>query len=81
MRLAIADDGPGLPADRREKTLARGGRLDETVQGPGLGLSIFQEIASLYGGAFTLENSEFGGLREVLSLPAAVMEIVRPAAE
>ena len=38
LRLAIEDDGPGLPTDQRQRALARGGRLDETVQGSGLGL-------------------------------------------
>lgn len=81
LRLAIEDDGPGLPVEDREKALARGGRLDETVQGTGLGLSIVQEIASLYGGAFSLEDSAMGGLRAVLTLPAAPSEALRPAAE
>ena len=81
LRLAIEDDGPGLPVADREQALARGGRLDETVQGSGLGLSIVQEIASLYGGAFTLEDSAMGGLRAVLTLPAAPTEAMRPAAE
>jgi signal transduction histidine kinase len=81
LRLAIEDDGPGLAVADRQKALARGGRLDETVQGSGLGLSIVQEIASLYGGAFTLEDSAMGGLRAVLTLPAAPTETLRPAAE
>ena len=81
LRIAIEDDGPGLPVADRQKALARGGRLDETVQGSGLGLSIVQEIASLYGGAFTLEDSAMGGLRAVLTLPAAPTEAMRPAAE
>ena len=81
LRLAIEDDGPGLPVSDLKKALARGGRLDETVQGSGLGLSIVQEIATLYGGTFTLEDSAMGGLRAVLTLPAAPMETLRPAAE
>ena len=70
-----------MPTDQRQKALARGGRLDETVQGSGLGLSIVQEISSLYGGSFTLEDSAMGGLRAVLTLPAAPMEASRAAAE
>lgn len=81
LRLAIEDDGPGLRADQRDQALARGGRLDETVQGSGLGLSIVQEISSLYGGSFALEDSALGGLRAVLTLPAAPMQISRAAAE
>lgn len=81
LRLAIEDDGPGLRADQRNQALARGGRLDETVQGSGLGLSIVQEISSLYGGSFALEDSAMGGLRAVLTLPAAPMQVARAAAE
>jgi signal transduction histidine kinase len=81
LRLAIEDDGPGLRSDQRDQALARGGRLDETVQGSGLGLSIVQEIASLYGGSFALEDSAMGGLRAVLTLPAAPMEVSRAAAK
>ena len=80
LRLAIEDDGPGLREDQRKQALARGGRLDESVQGSGLGLSIVQEISSLYGGSFALEDSALGGLRAVLTLPAAPMDVSRAAA-
>jgi len=81
LRIAIEDDGPGLPVDRRAQALARGGRLDETVQGSGLGLAIVQEIAALYGGSFELEDSGLGGLRAVLRLPATIVSAARAAAE
>ena len=70
-RLAIEDDGPGLPADDRNRAFTRGDRLDETVPGSGLGLSIVREIAELYGGGAELGASELGGLKVEIVLPAA----------
>jgi signal transduction histidine kinase len=71
-RLAISfeDDGPGLPPERREAALSRGGRLDESKPGSGLGLSIVNELARVYGGRLELESSELGGLKARLTLPA-----------
>jgi signal transduction histidine kinase len=68
--LSFEDDGPGLAAERREAALARGGRLDETKPGSGLGLSIVVELARIYGGSLKLEKSELGGLAAMLTLPA-----------
>jgi len=69
--LAFDDDGPGLPPERREEALSRGGRLDETKPGSGLGLSIVAELARIYGGSLALETSDLGGLSARLKLPAA----------
>jgi signal transduction histidine kinase len=67
----VDDDGPGLPAEARERMLRRGARLDESKPGSGLGLSIVADLADLYGGHLALEPSSLGGLRAVLVLPAA----------
>ncbi len=68
-RLTVADDGPGLAPEDRGRVLDRGERLDESVPGSGLGLSIVRDIAKLYGGALTLEKSSLGGLAAELILP------------
>jgi len=65
------DDGPGLAVVDRSRALTRGDRLDETVPGSGLGLSIACEIAELYSGTAELGVSELGGLKVELILPAA----------
>ncbi len=65
----IEDNGPGLPADRRDEVLKRGARLDEATPGTGLGLSIVDELARAYGGAIALGDSALGGLRVQLTLP------------
>ena len=71
MVVVVEDDGPGLPADRREDVLKRGARLDEDAPGSGLGLSIVDELVRAYGGRLTLAESDWGGLKAVLELPAA----------
>jgi signal transduction histidine kinase len=66
----IDDDGPGLVAEARSAALRRGQRLDESRPGSGLGLSIVVDLASIYGGTLSLEESPLGGLRASLRLPA-----------
>lgn len=71
LRIAVEDDGPGLPAAQREAVVARGHRLDESKPGSGLGLAIVADVAELYGGVLRLDDSPLGGLAAVLELPAA----------
>ncbi|WP_312489405.1 HAMP domain-containing sensor histidine kinase [Sphingomonas sp.] len=56
--LIVADDGPGIPPDRREEALKRFGRLDaaRTESGAGLGLSLASAVAHLHGGTLSLED-------------------------
>ena len=68
--LRVEDDGPGLQPQDRARVLERGERLDESVPGSGLGLSIVEDIAKLYGGALMLDGSALGGLSAGLTLPA-----------
>ncbi len=70
-RLIIEDDGPGLPEEFRREAVRRGRRLDESVPGSGLGLSIVADLSELYRGILCLEVSPSGGLRACLTLPAA----------
>ena len=79
LRVAIDDDGPGLPPARRAEVLERGRRLDEQVPGTGLGLAIVADLAQLYRGRLVLEDAEAGGLRALLTLPAAASAILRRA--
>ena len=69
--ITIDDDGKGLPAAQRSAVLQRGVRADEQVPGSGLGLAIVSDLAQLYGGNVSLEDSPLGGLRARLTLPAA----------
>lgn len=71
LRIIIDDDGPGLGAAKRAEVGRRGRRLDESKPGSGLGLSIVQELAALYGGRLELSTAPIGGLRAELVLPSA----------
>jgi signal transduction histidine kinase len=69
VNVSVADDGPGVPPERRETVLLRGLRLDETVQGSGLGLSIVDDLVMSYRGRIRLDETPGGGLTVVLALP------------
>ena len=62
--ITVDDDGPGIPADKRELVFERFVRLQESeMEGCGLGLAIVQEIAASHGARVTLEEAPTGGLR------------------
>ncbi len=67
--LVVEDDGPGIAPERRPDVLRRGRRLDEQVDGHGLGLDIVRDIVESWRGAIRLEDSAWGGLRLVIELP------------
>ena len=71
MIVVVEDDGPGLPEDRRAEVLKRGARADEETPGTGLGLAIVDDLTRAYGGRLTLADSDLGGLKVLLELPAA----------
>ena len=60
--ITVADDGPGIPADRRGDALRRFGRLDaaRTESGAGLGLSLVAAVAHLHGGVLELGDNAPG---------------------
>lgn len=70
--LWIDDDGPGIPQTAREQVLERGTRLDEQVDGHGLGLGIVRDIVEAWGGQMRLLESPLGGLRVSIELPRRV---------
>ena len=73
VEISVDDDGPGIPADKREEVFRPFYRLDgaRTLQSGnvGLGLAIARDIARGHGGDVTLSDSRFGGLRAVVRLP------------
>jgi len=69
----VEDDGLGIPAADRTRIFDRGARLDTGKPGTGLGLAIVRDVAEIYGGSITLDESEdLGGLLVRLRLPAAI---------
>ncbi len=73
IEFAVEDDGPGIAAERREEAFRPFHRLDEgrnlQTGGVGLGLAVARDIARAHGGDIWLDDSPFGGLRAVISLP------------
>ena len=67
--LAVEDDGPGIPQSQRDQVFSRGTRLDEQIDGHGLGLGIVRDIVEVWGGVLQLQESELGGLRVLIELP------------
>jgi len=72
--LVVEDDGPGIPADDRERIFERFSRLDDARSrgsgGTGLGLAIVKEIIVAHGGTISVTDAPRGA-RFVIHLPAA----------
>ena len=71
--LAVADEGPGIPAELRERVFESYYRIPGTGgNGGGLGLAIVREIAEAHGARVTIEDNPGGrGTRVVVRFPAA----------
>jgi len=70
----IADHGPGVPEDDRERLLHPFTQLDTArgqANGAGLGLAIVNRVIKRHGGRLRLKNRESGGLIVSIVLPLA----------
>jgi signal transduction histidine kinase len=85
IEIAVADNGPGIPASERDKVFRRFYRLEasRTTPGSGLGLSLVAAVAALHGAEITLADNN-PGLRAVLrfvgrqSCAASTTSAMRP---
>jgi two-component system sensor histidine kinase CreC len=71
-RVSVDDNGPGIPEFARSRVFERFYSLprpDTGKKSSGLGLAFVKEVATLHGGAVTLEDLESGGTRATFSLP------------
>jgi signal transduction histidine kinase len=76
--LKVEDDGPGCSPGELSRIAHRGVRLDEAVEGHGLGLAIVRSIASCYGAELQFGRSpELGGFAVTVSLPENAHRRVR----
>jgi len=73
VHLIVQDNGPGVPADERERVFDRFYRgRDAAAGGSGLGLAIVRQIAEMHGGSVTLRpRTDASGLQALASFPAA----------
>lgn len=71
--LEVADDGPGVPQEDRERVFQRFG-TSETGGGTGLGLAVARWVAQLHGGTLRFTDPAPGGngARLRLHVPSAI---------
>jgi signal transduction histidine kinase len=71
--MTVTDNGPGVPADQRERIFEPFFRLPRNPRagtGTGLGLAIVRRTLETHGGTITCDPSPAGGARFTLRLPA-----------
>ncbi|WP_028455161.1 sensor histidine kinase [Chitinilyticum litopenaei] len=68
-RIAVEDDGPGIPDADKERVFERFYRREQTGNGCGLGMAIVREIAERHGGSVELLDAKPHGLIVLVSLP------------
>ncbi len=69
VRVEVTDTGCGIPPDKQEKVFGRFEKLDDYVQGAGLGLAICKMIAEQLGGSVYIDSAYTDGARFVFIHP------------
>jgi signal transduction histidine kinase len=68
VQIAVADSGPGVPADLRSRIFEP--FFTTRAGGTGLGLAVARHIMQAHGGTIHVEDNDGGGARFLLSVPA-----------
>jgi signal transduction histidine kinase len=75
VELTVRDDGPGIPAESRERIFERFYRADKARTreqgGTGLGLAIVKNVVHAHGGEVRVESAPGEGTEFFITLPAA----------
>jgi len=74
IRVSIADDGPGIPAENLQRIFDPFFSTREIGEGTGLGLSVCHGIAAEHGGRIYAESEPPGGTTFFIELPVVTME-------
>jgi signal transduction histidine kinase len=73
LRIAVRDEGPGIPLDQQARIFEKFGRVDlpgASKPGTGLGLFIARSIAEAHGGTLEVTSGPEPGSTFTLTLPA-----------
>ena len=72
VQIIVEDDGPGIPAEARERVFEPFYRLsredDHAAGGYGLGLAIARKAVRLHGGDIAIDRGALGGARFTVTL-------------
>jgi signal transduction histidine kinase len=71
VRISVADNGPGIPAEILDRVFDPFFSTKETGQGTGLGLAVSARLIEGMGGTIAVDSPEDGGVRFSVLLPAA----------
>ncbi len=73
VELTVADEGPGIPRDKREDVFQPFQRLGDKTHGDGvgLGLAVARGFVEAMDGVLTIEDTPGGGTSMVISLPVS----------
>jgi two-component system OmpR family sensor kinase len=72
-RVTVADHGPGIPLDERDRVFERFHRTAAASgSGSGLGLAIARSIVQAHGGSIRVAETPGGGATFVLEIPVAI---------
>jgi len=71
LQLVIEDDGDGLEQRQIEQILNRGTRLDEAIEGQGIGLAVVADIVESYDIELNFSRGQAGGLKVSLVFQGA----------
>lgn len=72
--IAVADDGPGIPAEIRARVLDPFFTTKPIGEGTGLGLAVTRSIVEAHGGELTLEFPDAGGTVATIWLRRAAVD-------
>jgi two-component system osmolarity sensor histidine kinase EnvZ len=79
LTVSVEDNGPGIPAERRDEVFRPFHSLDDArnqnVKSTGLGLAIARDIVRGHGGEITLDQSKMGGLKALIRIPVTASDI------
>ncbi len=69
IRVIIADNGCGIPAEHLPKVKQKFYKANQTIRGSGIGLALADEIMSLHSGSLEIESQENLGTAVTILIP------------